>query len=44
MPLTIELLLLTAVLGRVVMLMQKPAQPVAATVRIAKRCGKRPAA
>ena len=44
MPLTIELLLLTAVLGRVVMLIQKPPQPVAATARVAERCCKRPAA
>jgi hypothetical protein len=44
MPLTIELVLLTAVLGRVVMLVQRPTQPVPATVRAGKRCGKRPAA
>lgn len=44
MPLTIELLLLTAVLGRVVMLMQKPAKRVPATARPTERCGKRPAA
>lgn len=44
MPLTIELLLLTAVLGRVVVLVRKPAQPVVATPRVAERCGKRQAA
>jgi hypothetical protein len=44
MPLTIELLLLTAVLGRAVMLIQRPAQPIAMTACVAERCGKRPAA
>jgi hypothetical protein len=44
MPLTIELLLLSAVLGRVVMLMQSPPKRVVATVRVAERCSKRPTA
>jgi hypothetical protein len=44
MPLTIELLLLTAVLGRVVMLVQRPTQPVPDPLRAGRRCGKRPAA
>jgi hypothetical protein len=44
MPLTIELLLLTAVLGQVVMLMQTPTQPATAPGRVAERCGRRASA
>jgi hypothetical protein len=44
MPLTIELLLLTAVLGQAVMLMETPTQPATAEAHVAERCGKRPSA